>query len=105
MIDFVKEIVDDLDVSPRGVQVGLIGYGSKPTIVFPFIGDSDEIKKLADSTVAQPGIPRIDLALELANQKLFTPANGARKEAAKVFNQTILRHKVQNPNLSLAKLN
>ena len=84
MKDYIKKSTKEMDVFPAGVQIGVITSGPTAAIVWPFSGDPDKVDAAVQSIVQQSGTPRMDLALQLANQKLFTSVNGARKEATKV---------------------
>ena len=87
---FTSSIIDGLDISPSGFHVGLITYGANATIVIPFneldgpLLNRDAIKSLVDIATPMPGSPRIDRALQLADQKLFTAEGGARPGVPKV---------------------
>jgi hypothetical protein len=81
LVNFTKSIVDTLAPSPRGVHVGYIVYGSQPKLVFNFNAIGAVI---SGKNIKVAGSPRIDLALKMANEKLFTPSAGARNGAPKV---------------------
>ena len=90
--NFVNTIIDGLDISPRGVHISLITYGSNASIVFPFnelkgpLMTRDAVKSLVEEATPMSGKPRIDTALQLADEKLFTLEGGARPGVPRVRN-------------------
>lgn len=92
---FTTSIIDGLDISPSGVHVALITYGTNATIVFPFNAlqgpqvNKDEVKALVNTAKQMPGRPRIDKALEVADRELFTTEAGSRPGVPKVKNTWI----------------
>lgn len=87
---FTSSVIDGLDISPTGVHVALITYGTNATVLFPFNAlqgrqvNRDEVKKLVATAAPMPGRPRIDKALQLADKQLFTREAGSRPGVPKV---------------------
>ena len=46
--------------------------------------DKEEIKRLVDEVPHTAGLTRIDLALKIASEQLFTPQGGMRESSRKV---------------------
>jgi hypothetical protein len=78
-------------ISSDGDHVGFITYSSTPTVGFRFNAlsgrgyTSDGVKGIIDRLIHQRGSGRrIDLALDMANRDLFSPAGGARPHTRQV---------------------
>jgi hypothetical protein len=91
MLSFVKFVVGSFHISQRGTHMGFIAYSDTASISFNFEALSGAgytvagVNKLLDGVKQLSGNGRrIDLALQLAYQKLFTAASGARDDARKV---------------------
>lgn len=83
---FIKGVVDYLFIGPALTHVGLIEYSRSAKMQFRFTTsyDKEEIKKLVDDIPHTAGITRIDLALKVAAEELFTPEGGMRPNSSKV---------------------
>lgn len=83
---FIKGVVDYLSIGPALTHVGLIEYSRSAEVRINFTTsyDKEEIKKLVDEVPHTAGITRIDLALEVASNQLFTPTGGMRPNSRKV---------------------
>ena len=83
---FIKGVVDYLFIGPALTHVGLIEYSISAKMQFSFTTsyDKEEIKRLVDGVPHTAGITRIDLALKVAAEDLFTPAGGMRPNSRKV---------------------
>lgn len=94
--NFTTSIIDDLDISPSGVHVALITYGTNATVVFRFNAlqgpqvNKDGVKRLVNTATQMPGRPRIDKALQVADRELFTAKAGSRPGVPKVTIISIL---------------
>jgi len=83
---FIKGVVDYLSIGPALTHVGLIEYSRSAKMQFSFTSsyDKEEIKKLVDNVPHTAGITRIDLALKVAAEELFTEEGGRRESSRKV---------------------
>lgn len=83
---FIKGVVDYLRIGDKFTHVGLIEYSRSAKMQFNFTRsyDKDEIKGLVDDVPHTAGITRIDLALKVASEKLFTEEGGMRPNSRKV---------------------
>lgn len=90
MLAFVKDTIDEFDVSPRGSHIASVSYASKALLDFTFntlSGDNLNkagLNKLVDVIKHQRGFTFIDKALLLANKKIFTEEGGMRQAVKKV---------------------
>lgn len=92
VLDFLKRIVNGLDVSakPDGARVGIIRFTSTPSISLYFNTIRDEnltpyaVNNFIDRITQIQGVRRIDLALLRAATVLFTGRGGSRPNAKKV---------------------
>lgn len=92
--NYVKDVIDYLSIGPALTHVGVIEYSksAKMELAFDKSYDREEIKRIVDKVPHTKGITRIDLALQVASQELFTAAiGGMRNTSRKVkclnFNQ------------------
>ena len=85
--DFIKQVIDYLQIGPNLTHVGVIEYSTRASLQLNFSTsyDKEEIKTLVDSVDLTTGITRIDLALKVAAEELFTPAGGMRGSSRKVL--------------------
>lgn len=83
---FIKGVVDYLSIGPELTHVGLIEYSRSAKMQFSFTTSFDkaEIKQLVDDVPHTAGITRIDLALKVASEQLFTSEGGMRPTSRKV---------------------
>ena len=84
--DFVKQVIDFLRIGPSLTHIGVIEYsrGANMELSFSTSYDKEEIKRLVDNVTHTAGITRIDLALKVASEELFTSEGGMRETARKV---------------------
>ena len=83
---FIKGVVEYLFIGPALTHVGLIEYSRSAKMQFSFTTsyNKEEIKKLVDAVPHTAGITRIDLALKVAAEELFTLEGGMRPNSTKV---------------------
>ena len=83
---FVTQVIDFLLIGENLTHVGLIEYSSRASLQFNFIQsfDKQEIKKSVENVRQTGGLTRIDLALKIASQQLFTQEGGMRSSSRKV---------------------
>ena len=83
---FVTQVIDLLLIGENLTRVGLIEYSSTASLQFNFTQsfDKQEIKKTVEDLPQSFGLTRIDLALKIASQQLFTPEGGMRSLSRKV---------------------
>ena len=94
--DFVKSILKQFPVGPEETQAGIIKYGRTADVEINFDDFSTErdlFDALDSVKHAQASETRLDLALKVARDKLFTAARGARggnvKKVRKLFMSNI----------------
>ena len=95
--EYVKDVIEYLSIGPALTHVGVIEYSksAKMELAFDKSYDREEIKRIVDKVPHTKGITRIDLALQVASQELFTAAiggmrNSSRKVKCLNFNQGLL---------------
>ena len=83
---FVKRVIDFLQIGPNQTHVGVIEYSRNASLQFNFSRSYDkrEIKNFVEQVPHTAGITRIDLALKVASEQLFTPQEGMRDGSRKV---------------------
>jgi len=88
---FIKFVAGSFDISQRGTHVGLLTYSDSTKIALAFNAlqgagyTKEAFNRLVDAVPHQGGRRRrIDLALRLAFQQLFTAQFGVRADARKV---------------------
>jgi len=87
---FAKTVVDTLGASPNGVHYSAVAFNSEPRVIFRFNTlqglqyTQDNVKRRIDEMRYTHGTTRIDKALDIANNVLFTPQSGARKDVPQV---------------------
>ena len=90
MLEFLKRMVEALNVGPNKTHIAVIAYSSKAVLEFPFnkLKGTDvtvqEYGKLIDGIRFQRGFTFIDKALLLAESDVFTTAAGMRPELPQV---------------------
>ena len=92
MKSFILTVISGFDVSREGTHVGIISYSSDAKTIISFDQFDDpnfDLKKLNDTIrdgLATPegGKTRIDLALEKADQELFSDITKYRSFVPKV---------------------
>ncbi|XP_051753143.1 matrilin-4 isoform X8 [Ctenopharyngodon idella] len=77
---FVNQVVDQLDVSPKGTRVGLVQYSSRVRTEFPLsmYQTKEEIKKAVMNVAYMEKGTMTGLALKHMVENSFTEADGAR---------------------------
>ncbi|XP_058636037.1 matrilin-4 isoform X7 [Onychostoma macrolepis] len=77
---FVNQVVDQLDVSPKGTRVGLVQYSSRVRTEFPLsmYQTKDEIKKAVMNVEYMEKGTMTGLALKHMVENSFSEADGAR---------------------------
>lgn len=83
---FINGVVDYLSIGRALTHVGLIEYSGSAKMQFSFNTsyDKEDIKKRVDDVPHTAGITRIDLALKVASEELFTEESGMRQNSRKV---------------------
>ena len=87
---FAKTVVDTLGASPDGVRYSAVAFNSEPRVIFRFNTlqgpqyTQDNVKQRIDEMRYTQGATRIDKAVDLANNVLFRPDSGARKDVPQV---------------------
>lgn len=84
--NFINSIVEFLQVGPTLTHIGVIEYSSSASLRLKFDDtyNKEEIQKRVDLIPHTRGLTRIDLALRVASEQLFTPAGGMRPNSRKV---------------------
>lgn len=84
---FVKRVIDFLQIGPNQTHVGVIEYskGASLQLNFSRSFDKREIKSFVEQVPHTAGITRIDLALKVASEQLFTLQEGMRDGSRKVM--------------------
>ena len=91
MRKFLKEVVDEFDISPSGTHVAAVAYSTNPQVVFKFNTlqgaqlNVDEVNKKLDRMPHQRGFTYIDRALRLADEQVFNVKDGMRRDVTKVY--------------------
>lgn len=94
--DFVKSVVNKLNVSSSGSHVALISYASYAVVELRFntlTGDKlnpVEINKVVDRIKHHKGYTYMDRALQLADKKIFSELGGMRQAVRKVWTHPLL---------------
>ena len=90
---FVKQVIDFLQIGQEKTHVGVIEYsrGASLQLNFTRSFNKTEIKKLVDDVPHTAGITRIDLALKIASEELFTAQGGMRDDSRKVLKLYLYR--------------
>ena len=86
MKDFINQVIDFLLIGPNLTHVGLIDYSSGASLQFDFLQsfEKEEIKSSVEAVLQTFGLTRIDLALKVASEELFTSKGGMRDTSRKV---------------------
>ena len=85
-------MVDTLGASPSGVHYSAVAFNSEPRIIFRFNTlegpqyTVSNVKRRIDEMRYTQDTTRVDKALDIANNVLFTPKSGARKDVPQVSN-------------------
>ena len=88
--DFVKQIIDNFEVSTDVSQIALLEYSTNSTVYLRFNDftgaklNSVNVKRKVEEILQSKGLTFIDKALTLANQEIFTERNGMRPGVKKV---------------------
>lgn len=86
---FVRTLVHRFQISSQGTRVGIIAYQSNSYLAVKF-GDLQSQNPSAMNAVIDKigytgGGTRTDIALEMANSRLFSPVGGDRSDKANVL--------------------
>ena len=90
VLDFLKNVINELNVGPDGTHVAVVAYSTNAKLEFPFnavSGDeisADEYGKRIDRIRFQRGYTYIDKALKLANEQVFVTSAGMKSDVPKV---------------------
>ncbi|XP_076470008.1 uncharacterized protein LOC143300296 [Babylonia areolata] len=86
MEDFLKDVVQDLNVSPDGVHVGLMQYSSYPSMEFPLNMHSSrfDVLKAIDNVRFIGGGANTADALEYMRRLGFSQNSGARTDVPRI---------------------
>ena len=90
MKSFLKTVVDSFDVGQDGSHIAIVTYSSKAKVILAFNElqgaelNPAAVHKKIDGMPHMRGLTFIDKALVLAKKKVFTLANGMRKDKPKV---------------------
>lgn len=90
MLQFLKDMVNALNVGPNKTHIAVIAYSTSATLEFPFdeLEGSDvteeEYGRLISNIKFQRGFTFIDKALLLAEEKVFTEDAGMRPQLPQV---------------------
>lgn len=83
-------MVDTLGASPDGVHYSAIAFNSEPRVTFRFNTfqgpqyTRENVKRRIDDMRYTRGSTRIDKAVDLAKNVLFSPQSGMRKDVPRV---------------------
>ena len=111
---FVKRVIDFLQIGPNQTHVGVIEYskGASLQLNFSRSYDKREIKSFVEQVPHTAGITRIDLALKVASEQLFTLQEGMRDDSRKVklsciyqMNSTAMISRLQKDFMSITFYN
>ena len=87
----ISAIVDNLDVSRSGTNIGFIPFSSSASVAVPFPAadtrsyNPSVVKQLINSVAPLGGSERrVDRAFQVANDDLFAPRNGTRQASRQV---------------------
>ena len=90
ILQFVAKIVDAFDIQENGTHVGVIYYSTTASVQFDFnkfkndeLNRENIVKEINKISVTE-GQTRIDLALKLAKERLFSAQGGMRIDKPKV---------------------
>ena len=86
VINFLKQTVREFKIGKDGTHIGIIQYDSKATLVFDFkkYDTLKGVERGIDTIINRKGLTRIDRALKLADQDLFSDKGGWRRDRAQV---------------------
>ena len=79
--EFVKNIIKQFPVGPDQTQVGIIKYGEKADTginFYDFFTEPDLFNAIDSLDHSKDSASRLDLALKMARDELFTASRGAR---------------------------
>ena len=87
--EFVISLVHKLQISSHGTRIGIIPYHSEAQVAVKFADVAhqtpDAMTKLIKGIPYTSGMTRTDVAIELANNQLFTDAGGQRSDKPNVL--------------------
>ena len=88
--NFIKQIIDNFEVSTEVSQMALLEYSTNATVYLRFNDlagaqlNSVNVKRKVEEILQSKGLTFIDKALTLANQEIFTERHGMRPGVKKV---------------------
>ncbi|XP_069121954.1 collagen alpha-1(XII) chain-like [Argopecten irradians] len=84
---FVADVVDQFDIGPQNVRVGVVRYSTAISVSFLLnqFNTKDAVKKAVDGIQYSPGGTKTAAAIDKAVNEVFSTLNGARNGAAKVM--------------------
>ena len=88
--NFIKQIIDNFEVSTDVSQMALLEYSTNATVYLRFNDLTDaqlngvNVKRKVEEILQSKRLTFIDKALTLANQEIFTERNGMRPGVKKV---------------------
>lgn len=86
-LQFVKEVASTFKMGPNQSQIAVISYSDDAQVDIRFgeYSNVNDFNAAVDRVRHQRQRTRIDKALDLGNNKVFTPSGGARPNVAKVM--------------------
>ncbi|XP_060078237.1 uncharacterized protein LOC132557733 [Ylistrum balloti] len=86
ILNFLAEVVDNLNIGPSAVQVGLVKFNSAATRVFYLTTHSDKtsLKSAILNTVYRSGGTSIGAGIQHADRYIFPVKYGGREDATKI---------------------
>ena len=88
---FMKDLLNEFDIQEGGTHVAAIAFGSTARMAFDFNQlqrrdlTSENLEKRIDDIPQESGSNRLDLALAMANDDMFSFAGGKRDKTPRVI--------------------
>lgn len=84
---FIQDFANNLDISKDGVHVGVVTFSFYATLSIKFSDyfDKTSFKNAVGNIPLMGSTTRIDKALKVSNDELFSVSNGARKDVPKIL--------------------
>lgn len=104
-LNFVKQTVNNWNIGPYGVQVGLVTFGSTARGVFNLNSHSTaaDVTQAISNAPMVGGQVNIQEGLRFAMDNMFTPQTGVRDQTARVMVLVTNGHSA-NPALSILQV-
>jgi len=82
-LDFVSRVVNDFQIGPQNVQIGVLTFADQPALQFNLnqYTDKQAVLNAIQRIPYASGVTYTDKALTYVNQNMFTASNGARNDA------------------------